>query len=99
MTVYVLAMNVPGRYVVGRSDQTAEDITASGYIHLSDVAHVTNIDEKWTFQPVLMLATFSAALEAYAGFGVATKEATAHYDAWISYRKNPPNFEVEDSVQ
>lgn len=91
-SVYVLAMETPGRYIVGES----EGLNAQGHITLHTAAHVTSIDKQWSFQHVSLLDEFTADIRAYAGFGKANAECEGHYRTWKKYITNPPDFGVQD---
>ena len=92
--VCVLAMDVPGRYVVGTGSATPDK---RGLLHLTEVAHVTLVGDDWTFQAVALLDTFSASVSSYAGFGMANETCLEQYLIWREYRRNPPIFEVEET--
>ena len=93
MTIYVLAMETPGRYIVG--DSPGPDF-ATGHITLTTAAHVTCIDAQWYFQHVSLMDEFTADIKSYAGFGKANQECVKHYTTWRDYIVNPPDFEVQD---
>ena len=97
MTVFVLALEVPGRYIVGKAEKPVEHWRDAGHIHLQDPSWVTLVNDQWTFQPITLMEEFVADLSSYAGFGVANGECLDHYEAWLKHFKNPPDFGVEDS--
>lgn len=89
--LYVLAMETPGRYIVGMSHGPDGDT-----ITLDNAAHVTCIESQWSFQDISLLRNFSAKLSAYAGFGLANAECEKHYRTWRQYVAKPPSFEVQE---
>lgn len=96
MYLMVLAFTTPGRYLMGLSPLPETD--QEGCIHLWDPAHMTYHSDRMTLQPIEFMDTFSANVTAYAGFGEADEKAYEVYGQWRELRKNPPEFEVEDSV-
>lgn len=92
--VLVLAMDAPGRYIVGEGKICEEGGRTVAI--LSDPAHAVFLNERLSFQPVSFIDTFTADLSAYVGYGRATEEMDAHYKTWVAYRRNPPSFEVEE---
>lgn len=91
----VLAFPTPNRYLMGLSYTKPQN---ASHIELTDVAHMTYIDGRMSLQPVAFMETFVANTDAYAGYGEADKRGYDVYGSWLEMRKNPPDFEVEDSV-
>lgn len=96
MTVYVLALDVPGRYIVGEAELSVDHWRDQGHIHLKNPSWVTLMNDQWTFQPITLMDEFVADLASYAGFGVANGDCLKHYQSWLEHFKNPPDFGVEE---
>jgi hypothetical protein len=94
--VLALAMDAPGRYVVGHSESSDEEIAAHSLVALTDAAQLTVMSGTSVLTPIDVLHTFHAHLNGYIGYGELNADFTMMYEAWLDMRRNPPDFEVEE---
>jgi len=96
MKVYALAMEAPGRYVVGTLMTPLADITAAGLITLHFPAHLTVLKDQTILTPIEVVDEFRGCLSHYLGYGKLNYAHSKLYLKWKDMRQNPPSFEVEE---
>jgi len=96
MPIYALAMETPGRYIVGQSSAAPDAILSTNTVALQDAAHLTVLKEQSILTPIDVLDNFHAKVSSYIGFGVLNEDFSSIYESWLEMHKNPPDFEVQE---
>ena len=75
--VYAFAMDAPGRYLVGRSADSPDDVRAAGGACLQMPVHLTIAANQQHVVPIDVVGDFYVRLDKYVGFGELRAEFVA----------------------
>ncbi len=88
MTVYLLATETPGRYLLGERYGAAHALeTEDGSVTLENVSELIIVDAQLQFTPITLCSRMRFELASYHGLGVLAGEVLARYTEWQQLRK------------